>query len=72
MITFPFWSHLRFLGVMMVGAYILINGILLVLSPLVTGWPFWATTLCAVPPMVIGMVHVVLPLARRPRTPSAR
>ncbi|MDQ0504250.1 hypothetical protein [Xanthobacter agilis] len=69
MIRLPTLSHLRFLGVMMIGAYVLINLILEALSPLTAGWPVWATTLCAVPPMVVGMVHVVLPLART-RTPS--
>lgn len=58
-------AHLRFLGLMMVGAYGLINAILTLLSPLTTGWPVWATTLLAVPPMVVGMVHLVLPVARR-------
>lgn len=64
MIRLPSFSHLRFLGLMMIGAYLLINLILGLLSPLTVGWPVWATTLCAVPPMVVGMVHVVLPLAR--------
>ncbi|MFG1202078.1 hypothetical protein V5F29_06760 [Xanthobacter aminoxidans] len=58
-------AHLRFLGLMMIGAYALINAILALLSPLTAGWPIWASTLLAVPPMVMGMVHLVLPLARR-------
>lgn len=61
----PSLSHLRFLAGMMVGAYGLINAILALLSPVTEGWPTWAVTLCAVPPMVVGMVHLVLPLARR-------
>lgn len=65
-------AHLRFLGTMMVGAYGLINLILTLLSPLTTGWPVWATTLIAVPPMVVGMVHLVLPLARRRRQENGR
>lgn len=69
MIRLPSLSHLRFLALMMVGAYLLINLIMGLLSPFTSGWPVWATTLCAVPPMVVGMVHVVLPLAR-PRTPA--
>ncbi len=60
----PTLAHLRFLGLMMVGAYLLINLILALLSPLTVDWPVWVTTLCAVPPMVVGMVHVVLPLSR--------
>lgn len=63
----PSRAHLRFLGLMMAGAYVLINLILQVASPLTAGWPTWATTLVAVPPMVVGMVHVVLPLARARR-----
>ena len=58
-------AHLRFLGLMMIGAYALINAILALLSPLTAGWPIWASTLLAVPPMVMGMVHLVLPFARR-------
>lgn len=65
-------THLRFLGMMMVGAYGLINLILAVLSPLTAGWPVWATTLLAVPPMVVGMVHLVLPVARRQRQGGAQ
>lgn len=65
-------AHLRFLGLMMVGAYALINTILALLSPLTAGWPIWASTLLAVPPMVMGMVHLVLPLARRHLTGTAR
>ncbi|MFG1402182.1 hypothetical protein [Xanthobacter sediminis] len=72
MIHLPAWSHLRFLGLMMAGAYVLINVILVLLSPVTAGWPVWATTLCAVPPMVVGMVHVVLPLARARAAPRAR
>ncbi|NMN57523.1 uncharacterized protein (DUF983 family) [Xanthobacter sp. SG618] len=58
-------AHLRFLGLMMIGAYALINAILALLSPITAGWPIWASTLLAVPPMVMGMVHLVLPIARR-------
>ncbi|MFG1479493.1 hypothetical protein V5F53_12630 [Xanthobacter sp. V4C-4] len=72
MIRLPSMSHLRFLGLMMIGAYLLINLILGLLSPLTAGWPVWATTLCAVPPMVVGMVHVVLPLARQRVAARAR
>ncbi|MGQ3676599.1 hypothetical protein ACT6QH_14025 [Xanthobacter sp. TB0139] len=63
-------SHLRFLALMMVGAYLLINAILYVLAPLTEGWPIWLTTLVAVPFMVIGMVHVIAPFAA-PKKPKA-
>lgn len=60
----PF-ARLRFLGTLMLGAYLLINLILLALSPFTTGWPTWLVTALAVPPMVLGMVYLVMPIARR-------
>jgi hypothetical protein len=57
-------ARLRFLGTLMLGAYLLINLILLALSPLTTGWSSWAVTALAVPPMVLGMVYLVIPVAR--------
>lgn len=63
----PKLAHIRFLFTLMVGAYLLINGILALIAPLTTGWPIWAVTALAVPPMVIGMVHLVIPFARRGR-----
>ncbi|QCI67344.1 hypothetical protein [Phreatobacter stygius] len=58
-------AHCRFLAILMFGAYALINALLFALAPLTTGWPTWAVTALAVPPMVLGMVHLVIPLARR-------
>lgn len=58
-------AHVRFLGILMAGAYGLINLLLELLAPLTAGWTHWATTLLAVPFMVLGMVHLVIPLARR-------
>ena len=63
----PKLAHIRFLLTLMMGAYLLINGILALIGPLTTGWPIWAVTALAVPPMVIGMVHLVIPIARRGR-----
>lgn len=60
----PFLAHLRFLGTLMFGAYLLINALLLALAPLTAGWPIWSVTALAVPPMVLGMVYLVMPLAR--------
>ncbi|MCZ0734126.1 hypothetical protein [Phreatobacter sp. AB_2022a] len=60
-------AHIRFLLTLMAGAYLLINGILALIAPLTTGWPIWAVTALAVPPMVVGMVHLVIPFARRGR-----
>lgn len=63
----PKLAHARFLVILMMGAYLLINGILALVAPFTTGWPIWAVTALAVPPMVLGMVHLVIPFARRGR-----
>lgn len=57
-------ARLRFLGTLMLGAYLLINLILLALAPLTAGWSSWAVTALAVPPMVLGMVYLIMPVAR--------
>jgi hypothetical protein len=57
--------RLQFLGLLMLGAYLLINLILLALAPLTAGWSLWAVTAIAVPLMVIGMVYGIIPFARR-------
>lgn len=62
-------AHVRFLAALMFGAYVLINVVLFVLAPFTQGWPTCAVTALAVPPMVLGMVHLVIPLARRPQRP---
>ncbi|WP_126112915.1 MULTISPECIES: hypothetical protein [unclassified Bosea (in: a-proteobacteria)] len=67
-----FLAHLRFLGTLMIGAYLLINALLLALTPLTGGWPIWSVTALAVPPMVLGMVYLVMPLARRAMATPAR
>jgi hypothetical protein len=61
----PILARLRFLGTLMLGAYLLINAILALLAPLTTGWSTWSVTALAVPPMVLGMVYLVIPIARR-------
>ena len=61
----PILARLRFLGTLMLGAYLLINAILAVLAPLTPGWSTWSVTALAVPPMVLGMVYLVIPIARR-------
>ncbi|GAU80656.1 hypothetical protein [Bosea sp. BIWAKO-01] len=58
-------GRLRFLGTLMVGAYLLINALLTLLAPLTAGWSTWSVTALAVPPMVLGMVYLVIPIARR-------
>jgi len=69
----PFAAFLdrgRFLAILMLGAYALINLILVALAPITAGWPIWATTALAVPPMVLGMVYMVIPIARRKQSAS--
>ncbi|WP_127090577.1 hypothetical protein [Aquabacter cavernae] len=58
-------THLRFLGILMAGAYGLINVLLEALALVTDGWTHWGTTLLAVPVMVLAMVHLVIPFARR-------
>lgn len=61
----PVMARCRFLAILTVTAYALINIILAALGPLISGWPMWAVTAVAVPPMVLAMVYVVIPMARR-------
>lgn len=65
MLPLALLTHLRFLGILMAGAYGLINVLLELLGPLTSGWTHWGTTLLAVPFMVVGMVHLVIPFARK-------
>jgi hypothetical protein len=58
-------ARLRFLATLMLGAYLLINLLLSALAPLTSGWPTWSVTALAVPPMVLGMVYLVIPIAHR-------
>ena len=60
----PLLARLRFLGTLMLGAYLLINLILAALAPVTAGWSTWSVTALAVPPMVLGMVYLVIPIAR--------
>lgn len=64
-------SRLRFLAIAMVGAYAALNLLLAGLSPFTAGWPTYAVTGVAVPPMVLAMVYAVIPLARRYGAPRA-
>lgn len=60
----PVLARLRFLGTLMLGAYLLINLILTALAPITAGWSTWSVTALAVPPMVLGMLYLVMPIAR--------
>lgn len=65
------FARLRFLLLAMLGAYTVLNLLLLLLAPLTVHWPTYAVTALAVPPMVLAMVHAVIPLARRLSAPRA-
>jgi antibiotic biosynthesis monooxygenase (ABM) superfamily enzyme len=62
--TKPF-ARFRFLAVAMLGAYLSLNLLLALLSPVTAQWPTVAVTALAVPPMVLAMVYLIIPLARR-------
>lgn len=55
----------RFLGAAMVGAYAVINLLMLALKPFTHGMAPIGSTAILVPPMVLAMVYVVIPLAKR-------
>lgn len=58
-------APIRFAATAMVGAYLVINLLLALVTPLTSGWPLPALTAVVVPPMVLAMIHLVIPLARR-------
>lgn len=58
-------APVRFVAAAMVGAYLVINLLLALVTPLTPGWPLPALTAVVVPPMVLAMIHLVIPLARR-------
>ena len=61
----PSLARLRFLGTLMLGAYLLINALLLALKPVTGGWPVWSVTALAVPPVVLGIWWFVRRLRAR-------
>jgi hypothetical protein len=58
-------ARLRFLGAAMLGAYLVINLLMLLLKPVVHGMHPFASTALLVPPMVLAMVYLVIPVAKR-------
>lgn len=58
-------ARLRFLGATMVGAYAVLNILMLLLKPVTSGMPPLASTALLVPPMVLAMVYLVIPMAKR-------
>ena len=55
----------RFLGVAMLGAYLVLNVFLAACAPFTADWPIYGVTALVVPPMVLTMIYAVIPLARR-------
>jgi hypothetical protein len=58
-------AQLALYAVTSLGAYGALNLMLLLARPLVRDWPIAATTAIIVPPMVVVMIHAVVPLALR-------
>ncbi|MFN8666870.1 MAG: hypothetical protein U0164_06655 [Gemmatimonadaceae bacterium] len=58
-------TQLRFLGATMIGAYAVLNILMLLLKPITRGMPPLASTALVVPPMVLAMVYLVIPVAKR-------
>ncbi|MCA0375595.1 MAG: hypothetical protein LCH84_07990 [Gemmatimonadetes bacterium] len=59
------FTKLRFLGATMLGAYLVLNTLMLLLRPFTQGMSPFLSTALLVPPMVLAMVYAVIPLARR-------
>lgn len=62
-VTLP--ARLKFLAAANIGAYLVINLLMLVLSPVTRGLSQLGMTAIIVPPMVLAMVFLVMPIARR-------
>jgi hypothetical protein len=56
---------IRFLGTLMIGAYVVLNVLMLALKPVTHGMTPLLSTALLVPPMVLAMVYVVIPIAKR-------
>jgi hypothetical protein len=61
-------ARVRFLAAAMLGAYTVLNALLVLFDPLIGHWPPYGATAAVVPPMVVAMVYAVIPLARRVST----
>jgi len=55
----------RFFTVASIGAYSVLNVLLQVVHSFAAAWPTYAVTAITVPPMVLSMIYVVIPFARR-------
>lgn len=64
-------ARFRFLVAAMIGAYLVINLLMLALKPFVQGMHPFGSTAVLVPPMVLAMVYLVIPIAKRAASPHA-
>jgi len=58
-------SRIRFLLATMAGAYVALNALMFVLRPITQGMTPLISTAILVPPMVLAMVYLIIPVARR-------
>ena len=58
-------AQLKFLAAANIGAYLVINLLMFVLGPVTRGLSQLGMTAIVVPPMVLAMVFLVMPVARR-------
>ncbi|EJB01454.1 antibiotic biosynthesis monooxygenase (ABM) superfamily enzyme [Rhizobium sp. BK619] len=61
----PLLSTARFLGAAIIGAYIVLNALNILLFRLTEGLGQAGASAITVPPMVVAMLYVVVPLARK-------
>lgn len=61
----PLITRCRFLAAAMLGAYAVLNALLAAVAPVTVHWPVYGVTALTIPPMVLAMVYLVIPLARR-------
>lgn len=55
----------RFLGTTMLGAWVALNAVMMLLKPITRGMTPLLSTAIIVPPMVLAMVYLIIPIARR-------
>jgi antibiotic biosynthesis monooxygenase (ABM) superfamily enzyme len=58
-------ARCRFLASAILGAYVVLNSLLALCAPVIAHWPMYGITAVTVPPMVLTMIYLVIPLARR-------
>jgi len=59
------FAQVRFLAALMIGAYVILNTLMMALEPFTHGMTPLLSTAVVVPPMVLAMVYVVIPIAKR-------